>query len=185
MSFLDKFNELDAQVSAYFHKETPQGKKISWGKVLILWIVLLVVTTAIGFLGGTGQIEENINIDVNSDLVSGTIFDYPSTYTDDSSADDEQRVINSEGQFVKITTEQYDIDPVTGRENLLENEPGSTPVDREYNGIPFYGIKYTWEGMAMEVGFFPFGTHTYGYTIVGEPDESDVAIMLSNIHGLE
>ena len=37
----------------------------------------------------------------------------------------------------------------------------------------------------MEVGFFPFGTHTYGYTIVGEPDESDVAIMLSNIHGLD
>lgn len=88
-------------------------------------------------------------------------------------------------KLVDVERERTSIDPVTGRENLLENEPGSTPVDREYNGIPFYGIKYTWEGMAMEVGFFPFGTHTYGYTIVGEPDESDVAIMLSNIHGLE
>lgn len=196
LDFLDKFNQLDAQVSAKFHKETPTGKKLSWGKVIGLIILLLIVSSIISLIANPVIIESSsytsLQLPTDDDIVTnqepyvadvtGDIFDYPASYTLNNLYTVGQMVNNADvsGGFA-IASDPYNVEPQSFRDSCIADE-GGNPIERQAGGITFYAVEYVDDGEVTELGFFEFNGSTYGYTIIGNVPEDDLYIMLSNIH---
>ncbi|WP_409201037.1 hypothetical protein [Methanobrevibacter sp. DSM 116169] len=181
MGFKETFQEYDAKVSSKFFKKTPEGKKPQWIKIVLLWIVIIVVLSILS----VPTIISDVNTIENTYMVNGELYDYPSNYELSSNYSTGQFVYSPEGSFC-ISYQEYTVSPEDMQKSIYESnaESGKNPslVNRTYNGVSYYGVKYSEGNSVVESGFFNKDGVTRQYIILDNPPENDINSFFNNIH---
>lgn len=174
MSLKDSFEKYDAKISSNFFKETPNGKEPQWIRIIVLWICLMAIASIIFYSVSSASVY----------MVEGELFDYPSNYELTEYATG-QLVYSSQGSFA-IAYNHYGFSPedmqVATYNNTLKDGKSPELINREYNGVSYYGVKYVEDSTYTESGYFESNGLTRQYIIIGNPPQEDIDVFFNNIH---